>query len=397
MKIVLLGNYSTYPFVEELGINAKTIKRVTIWNETLAEALALLPGIEVNVITQYKGLQTCHVRRGQLHAIYLSIQKIMNALSLFMYTFYRAKKFIKTINPDIVHGIGTEHIWPFVALNSGFPHVITLHGILTKILKQTNPPILTRQRYFALLERYVMKKAKNVIVINQYVQNIMQKCNNSARLYSVENPVHKRYFNVISSPSESKKILFVGHTGRGKGFKDLIEAFIYLKRKGVVSNWVISAVGPIHKGSYYDEISYLIRKEDIHSNIIFKGFLLPHEIIEEYKSSAFLVLPSEQETAPMSIAEAMACGLPVIATRVGGIPYMVKDNDTGLLFDVGKNEELADRMLKLIQNPDLSKRYGERSKVEAEKRWRPEKIAEQTMKVYTQIINEKNIKTSNYE
>lgn len=385
LKVVLLGNYSVYPFVEELGTTYKSIRRVTSWNETLAEALALLPDIEVHVITSYKGKKTIQVRRERLAVTYLAIPRLCNALTLFGYTARIATRLIRTIEPNIVHGIGTEHIWPFVAVRSNYPSVVTIHGVVNEIVKKIHYPFFSRLRYFAFIENRVIAQARHIIAISPYIQRMVEH-SSSNRVYPVENAVSKRYFEVIATPSQSKTILFVGHTGTGKGLRDLVMAFAHLKRHTVAAGWSIHVLGPVHGGIYYDGICRTIETEKLQSDIYFKGFLLPSEMIEEYRTSAFLVLPSKQESAPMCVAEAMACGLPVIATKVGGIPYMVADCETGLLCTAGDPDELAARMLDLVKNPKLREHFGKKAKTVAEHRWYPEKIATQTLQVYQNVL-----------
>lgn len=386
LRVVLLGNYSAYPFVEELGTTYRSIQRVTSWNETLACALASFPSIEVYVITSYKGKRTVQIRQRRLTVTYLVVPRFINALTFYGYTGWIASRLIRTIKPDIVHGVGTEHIWPQVAVRSNYPSVVTIHGVMNEIVKRTYTPVYSRLRYFAFLEKQVINRTRNFIAINPYIQRMIDH-NTSARIYTVENPVSKRYFDVIASPSRSKTILFVGHTGIGKGLGTLVEAFAQLKRQGFTADWKIHVVGPVYKGKYYDGICQIIKAENLQSDISFKGFLLPSEITEEYRKSAFLVLPSKQESAPMCIAEAMACGIPVVATRVGGVPYMVSDGWTGSLCSMDNSEILKLRMLDLMQHPAIRDRYGKQAKLDAERRWKPEKIASQTLQVYQNILD----------
>jgi glycosyltransferase involved in cell wall biosynthesis len=71
-------------------------------------------------------------------------------------------------------------------------------------------------------------------------------------------------------------------------------------------------------------------------------------MLEEYGRAAVLVHPSAQETSPMVIAEAMAAGVPVVATRVGGVRHLVREGETGYLVEVGDIETLAQRIAALL-------------------------------------------------
>ena len=78
-------------------------------------------------------------------------QKI-NILTFYRYLIYRTKKIIEYEKPDIVHGIGTEHIWGYIA--SKFPNsVITVHGVIQEVIKRNPPSLVSIKRYFAYLEK----------------------------------------------------------------------------------------------------------------------------------------------------------------------------------------------------------------------------------------------------
>lgn len=385
MKVVVLANYPTYRFGKELGISLGDEKRVTSWNETLIYALTKLNGVEAHVITLCKAKQTTVVRKGALTVNFLVVPKLMNAVTLYTYTALKAIQIIKSIRPDIVHGIGTEHIWPTAALMSKYPAVLTVHGIMNNIVKKLNLPLLSRMRWFSLLERRVLHRAKHLITISPYVMVSLGQFS-KAKTFSIENPIAIRFFNATAQPANSKKILFIGDTGQRKSLLTILEAFVKLKKTGYAEGWQIVVIGPIINGPYHDKIMALIREQEIEDQIVFKGFILPDALVEEYQTSALLALSSIEETAPMCIAEAMAVGLPVVATCVSGVPYMVSAGETGFLCTVGDSEEMAARMLDLIESPGLRERLGRKAKKEAEQRWRPEKIALQTLQVYQDVL-----------
>jgi glycosyltransferase involved in cell wall biosynthesis len=94
-------------------------------------------------------------------------------------------------------------------------------------------------------------------------------------------------------------------------------------------------------------------------NAKFLGQLPAYEVAAEYRSARFVVVPSVWfEGCPLVILEAMSHGLPVIASRIGGLPELVDDGVTGLLFAPGNEEELANAMRILWRDPELCKRMG---------------------------------------
>ena len=104
--------------------------------------------------------------------------------------------------------------------------------------------------------------------------------------------------------------------------------------------------------------------------------------------SIALILPSNYDAFGLVLAEAMAVGTPVIATRVGGIPYVVKDGETGFLVEPGDVDTLAEKMMLLLEDRELRQRMGRRGKEEAMRRFHPEVVARKTMTVYKEVLRD---------
>jgi len=101
-----------------------------------------------------------------------------------------------------------------------------------------------------------------------------------------------------------------------------------------------------------------------------------------YAAADIFVLPSMAEGDPLVTLEAMASGLPVIATRVGGIPNQVRDDWNGFLVDPGNEEQLAERIAYLLENPEERKRMALNSRRRAEEEFDWKKISERLSQVY---------------
>ena len=122
-----------------------------------------------------------------------------------------------------------------------------------------------------------------------------------------------------------KYILFLGRVKTTKGIKDLLDAMKKITRKDI--NLLI-----IGEGSDYEKYKMYVKEKEI-KNSIFLGAKFLEEKIEYLAASDCLILPSHTEGAPVVIMEALAQNLPVIATRVGGIPKMIRNNKEGIFID----------------------------------------------------------------
>lgn len=122
-------------------------------------------------------------------------------------------------------------------------------------------------------------------------------------------------------------------------------------------------------------------------NFEFLGLLSPEEVDNFYRQSRIIVLCSTcYEGFPMVLPEAMLHGRPVISSRIGGLPEIVEDGSTGLLFEPGSAEELTERILYLWDRPYLCRRMGRTAREKALREYSPEKVYERLMAVYEKAI-----------
>jgi len=112
------------------------------------------------------------------------------------------------------------------------------------------------------------------------------------------------------------------------------------------------------------------------------------KIAEMYQAADVYVLPSYREGLPLTLFEAMAAGLPIVATPVNGVPYEMKDPENGFLIPYGNQKALIDAILKILDDPKLAKEMSENNlKKAALYNWND--IAKRTMKVYVDAIRRK--------
>ena len=144
-----------------------------------------------------------------------------------------------------------------------------------------------------------------------------------------------------------------------KGLPTALRAFARFAREFPRSKFLIAGGGPLRQ-----ELEQLVRRLDLQKAVVFLGFLGQSQLREMYEKAHIFMHPSElppdsnEEGVPNSMLEAMASGLPVVATRHGGIPEAVTDGVNGLLVPERDDEGLAKSLLKLVQDPALWKALG---------------------------------------
>ncbi|MBW2647985.1 MAG: glycosyltransferase family 4 protein [Deltaproteobacteria bacterium] len=136
----------------------------------------------------------------------------------------------------------------------------------------------------------------------------------------------------------------------------------------------------------YELMPDLVKKAPV--NFEFLGQVSGNKIEEFYKNSRFIVLCSICfEGFPMVLVEAMLRGLPVICSRIGGLPEIVEDGETGLLFEPGDTEELAGKIRFLWERPELCRKMGKAGREKVIKEFSPEKYYQRLMAVYNKALD----------
>jgi glycosyltransferase involved in cell wall biosynthesis len=293
---------------------------------------------------------------------------------------------LHTLQPEIVHAHATG-LYAAAAFDAGTPAVLTVHGIGYREAQIRQG---TAERLRGLLdsrfERQCIRRATHMISISPYVSQIFAR-DTQAQIWTIENPIDARFFD-IKGYGDTERILFVGRIIARKGIDYLLRAFREIAPQ--YPEAALRLAGEItSEPNYVDEMQRVVTQSGLDDRVDFLGSLSKAELFREYEACAMLVLPSRQETAPVVIEEAMAAGRPVIGTRVGGVPYLLQQEHTGLLIDDGDVSGLARAMARLLANPAWAAQLGQAAQQQAWKRFRPSSIAEKTRDVYQTILSSK--------
>jgi glycosyltransferase involved in cell wall biosynthesis len=289
---------------------------------------------------------------------------------------------LSAVQPSVVHAQGAGHDG-IVAVRSKYPAVITIHEIMTEEAKyRVGHADRARHRLLNMLsERYCIGCGKHTILISPYVAEYFQERLSGAR-YFIPNPIADSFFSIRRN-EDPCRVLFAGRLMPRKGVMDLVRATSIVAKSTSIE---LILAGSLDDGPYVDQLRRAAADSGIGSLMRFRGLLNEDELREELARCAVLVLPSYQETAPMVIIEAMAAGVPVIATNVGGIRYQVKDEDTGFLIAPGDVNALSERLIALLASRSLRESFGTAARSFASEDYRADKVAAKTIDVYRQML-----------
>ena len=294
---------------------------------------------------------------------------------------------LATIAPDVVHAQGaTDHA--YVALRSGYPTVITVHGVQGEDYKH-QPTVLKRARkrlYGALIERYNLRHTRHLIAIGRYVSDYFAPLfRPDVRVHLIPNAVDDAFFR-LERRAAGGRILFAGRVNRRKRPLDLVRAFAAVARD--VPGAELRLAGDLDgEPATVAELRSSVAAAGLEGRVRLLGSLAEEELRREFAAADLLALSSGQETTPMVIAQAMAVGMPVVATRVGGVAEMVEQGKTGLLVEVGDVDGLADSLRSLLQDRGLATAMGEAARAAALRAYRADVVASRTRDVYRSMLS----------
>ncbi len=297
---------------------------------------------------------------------------------------------LRRLRPAIVHGQGTEREYALTASTCPYPGVITLHGLMHDVFRIVPPPLFSLSQVQRLAEKVVLRTARHVICISRFVEQFLRDHGNHARCYHIPNPVAPRFFELqpLSRAEPEPVLLFVGTVYPRKGLMHLVEALPLLQQRigrrvrlQVLGTGVLTQTGP----GYEAQVRQRAQELGVATQVEWLGARDEAGVCQALTQADVLVLPSLQETTPMCIAEAMAAGVAVVATRVGGVPEMIEHGATGLLVEAGRVEELAGALGVVLTDTGLRQRMTAAAREQAALRYSPRAVATQTLAAYDSI------------
>jgi glycosyltransferase involved in cell wall biosynthesis len=390
LRVALVGEYP----ISEDAIQEGGIQSVTY---ALAHALARRPDIECHVIAAMNGATTKYRRVGELHVHYIRRLNLPRLVTQRIHDVPALVRLIRSVNPDVVHGEGQDR-QALAALGAGFPTVITPHGVLfieTRMMRRHALDIAGAVKQYLIneLEREVFRRARDMIIISRYLPHIYGTML-QARTHFIENPIGQEFFHVPRSP-ETGRLLFVGTVVPRKRVQDIVAAVAQVLNMPEGDNanvqWKsdlqLRIAGPLVDAGSEALLRSAIESTGLQRRVNLLGPVSQSQLLDEYARAQILVLASKEETAPQVIAQAMACGLPTVASAVGGIPAMVREGETGLLFPFSDTKVFAQQLFRLLNDSQLRKAMETRIILEGRERFHPDSVAAQTVSVYREILS----------
>jgi len=209
------------------------------------------------------------------------------------------------------------------------------------------------------------------------------------KIHRIYNGIDTDHFSPAEPPAELAQLLglstgapIIGTVGRlypGKGQDTFIRAAVEVHKIRPDVQFLIVGGGPAE-----EEFRQLAQQLGAASAIVFAGER--RDIADLLALMDVFVLSSLAESLPNAVLEAMACALPVVATNVGGVPEIVTEAETGFLVEPKDHHALADRILKILGNPDLAAGMGAVARKKVLEEFSCDKLVENVESVYAAVL-----------
>jgi glycosyltransferase involved in cell wall biosynthesis len=235
-------------------------------------------------------------------------------------------------------------VFAFTAFVFRVPYVLHLHGggFADFYYKECGP-----LRRYAV--RILFEKASSVIALSRSWAAKLHEMVPTAHIDIIYNSVSLPAQQNQCEQGECKKILFLGQITKEKGVFDLIRAIAIM---GEDAELVLGGDGES------DMAAELARELDISGRVRLPGWVLGEDKEKLLSTASIFILPSYKEGLPVSVLEAMAWGIPVVATPVGGIPEVVRHGKEGLIIQPGDINEMSSVLRTLLDDAELRQRLG---------------------------------------
>lgn len=287
-------------------------------------------------------------------------------------------KVIKNNKIDIVH----THLW---GANFWGRIAAKLAGVKGIIVTEHNTDVWKSRLYF-MFDKLLSRWTDRIIVVSNSVKDFyVSKGIDEKKIEVIYNGVEieklqgcketrtliKKEFGI---KDDEKVLAIIGRLVPQKGHKYLFEALSQLNGSYKIKLLVVGA-GPIEK-----DLRSTVCGLQLQGKVIFTG--LREDVKDILSITNVLVMPSTREGLPMVALEAMAQGVPVIATKVGGVPDLVSDNETGILVESNNHFALKEALSKIIEDEGLTQRLGENAKKSVQEKFSIEGMLNKTQTLY---------------
>jgi glycosyltransferase involved in cell wall biosynthesis len=344
-----------------------------------------------------RGHQVTVLTRGTTKA---TEKEVMNGIRVFKVSFF-------PIYPlhYWIHGVFVNALFEFLEPELDLVH---LHTPLTPPIR-TSLPIITTvhtpmkidSRHYEVLDIYSLAiKLQSMVVYPRIESELFSASRkmttvssavarelkeyglNPNKITVLGNGVDEKTFTPVQNNAEKENyILYTGVLRARKGLFDLINCAEHVIKEHPDMKFLLSGRGPFLK-----KLEQEVQLRGLQEKVVFLGYIDRRKLIEIYQNATIHVVPSHYEGLPTVLLEAMACGLPIVATDIGGNNEVISSGVNGFLVPPKHPEEMAAVILRLLKDAALREKIGRAARKTIEENYTWDKITDRIVECYEKIL-----------
>lgn len=314
--------------------------------------------------------------------------RLLRSLAKTFSNIARFPRFLSRVNPRIIYFTVGGNI-PFW---DAYPFLVFVWRTHARVIFHWLGPLEPfYQRSSRLVRRLIhlaLQRVDASIVLSRRDAELLSKIAPTKPVVYIPSSVDtkayesSRTLHLLSNPDHFVDLLFLGGVDPyRKGLMTLLDALPHI---------IAEATYPIRLVVTGSDVSKEILEHSeaqIRKHIVFLGWVKEEDKIGLYKTCDLMILPSFDEGMPYALVEAMAAGLPVVSTLVGGIPDLIQDGINGFLVRPGQPLELADRIIRLVNDPNLRKAISETNRRLAREQYSVQAMFRQIKQLCESLVN----------
>jgi glycosyltransferase involved in cell wall biosynthesis len=300
---------------------------------------------------------------------------------------------------DLVHSHGSGVLWPLlvgpvVARRLGLPHVLTIHCSAGYTYHAMSRPDQLALPVARAVERWSIRRSDAVITLTAGLETRYRaRKASTGRWVVAPDCVDTDRFGQLATPAAAEAFLAKFGVPRGK------KLVTYVGRVAIEKGWrrFVALAGLLDPAEYHflvvgdgnegDRLRRLVIDNGWSDRFTVTGFVDRDDIPGAYAAASVMVMPSQHEELGSSLLEAMACGCPVIACRVGGIPQVIESGYNGVLVDPDEIDEMAAAVVGITSDPAMARRLTQNARVHVSENYRSERVIPRLVRVYRDVVD----------
>ena len=315
----------------------------------------------------------------------LDLQKggLKKYLSLF--------RIIRKHRPNLIHirFCSVFSVLTIIIYFLGVKNIIYTDDISSGEINNTNP---FKKKVTSLRNKFCLTFVKRIVAVSKFVKRKWDEIlvADSQKVVTIYNGVNLNRFALSTKtnegrkrfeiPSDNKVITTIAHLIPEKGVDYFLEAAKILLASEKALTFLV-----VGEGSHIKKLLDLTNRLEINEHVRFLG--IRNDTDEILKGTDIFMCPSVwNEAFGLVIAEAMGCGKPVVASKVGGIPELIEDGVTGILIPPARPKDLAKAIITLLQNSELALRMGQAGRKRAEEYFDLRMWVDKTIALYKECL-----------